>query len=311
MYTIDQLRIFTEPQQGASYDDLLAVARRAETLGFGAFFRSDHYLAMGAPTNGGLPGPSDAWITLAGLARDTTTIRLGTLVSPATFRHPSALAISVANVDAMSGGRAELGVGAGWYRPEHEAYGIPFPELSERFDRLAEQLAVVTGLWCTPIGERFSFDGVFVTLRDSPALPKPIQQPVPIIVGGRGKRRTPALAAQFASEFNVGFCSLADFTAQRQRVITACEAIGRDPVTVTFSTVLTVAVGSTESDAARRAAAARRELDELRRNGVAGTVDEAIATMNSWHEAGADRMYLQVLDLDDLDHLDVLSATAR
>ena len=202
MYTIDQLRIFTEPQQGASYDDLLAVARRAETLGFGAFFRSDHYLAMGAPTNGGLPGPSDAWITLAGLARDTTTIRLGTLVSPATFRHPSALAIAVANVDAMSGGRAELGVGAGWYRPEHEAYGIPFPELSERFDRLAEQLAVVTGLWCTPIGERFSFDGVFVTLRDSPALPKPIQQPVPIIVGGRGQRRTPALAAQFASEFN-------------------------------------------------------------------------------------------------------------
>ena len=206
MYTLGQLRIFTEPQQGATYDDLLAVARRAETLGFDAFFRSDHYMAMGgADAPAGLPGSSDAWITLAGLARDTSSIRLGTLVTPATFRHPGVLAISVANVDQMSGGRVELGLGAGWYREEHEAYGLPFPDVAERFDRLAEQLEVVTGLWQTRPGERFDFAGKYVVLHDSPALPKPVQQPVPIIVGGAGRRRTPELAARFATEFNMPF----------------------------------------------------------------------------------------------------------
>ena len=140
------LRIFTEPQQGATYDDLLAVALEAERLGFGAFFRSDHYLAMGTD---GLPGPSDAWVTLAGLARDTTTIRLGTMMTSATFRLPGPLAISIANVDQMSGGRVELGIGAGWFDAEHSAYGIPFPDTKERFDRLEEQLAIITGLWAT------------------------------------------------------------------------------------------------------------------------------------------------------------------
>src|SRR3954469_18119993 len=150
MYSLDQLRIFTEPQQGATYDDLLAVARRAEDLGFGAFFRSDHYLAMGAVLDaGGLPGPTDAWTTLAGLARDTSTVRLGTLVTSATFRLPGPLAVSVATVDAMSGGRVELGLGAGWFDAEHTGFGIPFPSTGERFDRLEEQLEIITGLWAT------------------------------------------------------------------------------------------------------------------------------------------------------------------
>ena len=200
------LRIFTEPQQGASYDELRAVAVTAEELGFDAFFRSDHYLDMDSDRP---PGPSDAWVTLAALARDTSTIRLGTLLTSATFRLPGPLAISVANVDDMSGGRVELGLGAGWYEAEHTAYGIPFPDTGTRFDRLEEQLEVITGLWTTPAGERFSFHGKHYTLEDSPALPKPVQSPrPPLIVGGKGRRRTPALAARFADEFNIPFESV-------------------------------------------------------------------------------------------------------
>ncbi|HEX5769424.1 MAG TPA: LLM class F420-dependent oxidoreductase, partial [Nocardioidaceae bacterium] len=215
-----ELRVFTEPQQGATYDDLLAVARTAEDLGFGAFFRSDHYLGMGTE---GLPGPTDAWITLAGLARDTNTIRLGTLMTSVTFRHPGPLAISVAQVDQMSGGRVELGIGAGWYEAEHTAYGIPFPSTRERFDRLEESLAVVTGLWTTPEGERFSFDGAQYQLADSPALPKPVQAPrPPVLVGGKGKRRTPALAARYADEFNIPFESIEESKVLFARVRDAC-----------------------------------------------------------------------------------------
>ena len=165
------LRIFTEPQQGASYDELLAVAQRTEECGFDAFFRSDHYLVMG--DGDGLPGPTDAWITLAGLARETQRIKLGTLVSPVTFRNPGVLAITVAQVDQMSGGRAELGLGAGWFEAEHAAYGLDFPDTRGRFELLAEQLELITGLWETPVGERYDFAGKHYQLKDSPALPKP------------------------------------------------------------------------------------------------------------------------------------------
>ena len=198
-----RLRIFTEPQQGADYETLLRVATATEELGFDAYFRSDHYLTMAA--GDGRPGPTDSWVTLAGLARETTRIRLGTLVTAATFRLPGPLAISVAEVDAMSDGRIELGLGGGWFEAEHRAYGIPFPTLAERLQRLEEQLAIVTGLWSTPIGERFSYTGEHYELSDSPALPKPVQQPPPVIVGGTGPRRTPRLAARFASEFNMPF----------------------------------------------------------------------------------------------------------
>src|ERR687893_665997 len=167
------LRIFTEPQQGASYEQLLAMARTTEEEGFDAFFRSDHYLKMGDVS--GEPGPTDAWITLAGIARETTRIRLGTLVTAATFRLPGPLAISVAQVDAMSGGRVELGIGAGWYDDEHTAYAIPFPAMGERFERLEDQLAIITGLWETPEGETFSYTGRHYSVVDSPGLPKPVQ----------------------------------------------------------------------------------------------------------------------------------------
>jgi F420-dependent oxidoreductase-like protein len=295
------LRIFTEPQQGATYGDLLAVAQEAERLGFDAFFRSDHYLAMGGD---GLPGPTDSWVTLGALARETSTIRLGTLVTAATFRLPGPLAIAVAQVDAMSGGRVELGLGTGWYDDEHTAYGIPFPPLGERFDRLEEQLAVVTGLWATPVGETFDFEGTHYQLKDSPALPKPVQSPrPPIMLGGGGKQRTPALAARFADEFNMPFSSLADSSAQFGVVRAACEAAGRDPESMTFSVAQVLCVGADEAEVGRRAAAIGREPGELRANGLAGTVDEVVDKVGTFADAGAERIYLQVLDVADLDHI--------
>ena len=300
-------RIFTEPQQGATYDDLLAVALRAEALGFGAFFRSDHFLKMGSVS--GDPGPSDAWVTLGGLARDTSTIRLGTMVTAATFRHPGPLAISVANVDQMSGGRIELGLGAGWFEAEHTAYGIPFPGLGERFDRFTEQLAIVDGLWRTPLGESFSFAGKHWSLTDSPALPKPVQAGgIPIIIGGRGAKRTPALTAKYAAEFNMPFCEIDQFIAQTANVSRACEEIDRDPSSMTWSVAVVVCVGADEAEFARRAAAIGREPDELRRAGVAGLPAEAAETVARWHAAGAERVYLQVLDLSDLEHLDLIAS---
>jgi F420-dependent oxidoreductase-like protein len=298
------LRIFTEPQQGATYDTLLAVARRTESLGFGAFFRSDHYLKMGDVS--GLPGPTDAWITLAGLARDTATIRLGTLVSPVTFRGPGLLAISVAQVDQMSGGRVELGIGAGWYEAEHSAYGFHFPSTGGRFDSLTDQLAIIDGLWSTPIGDTFSYTGPAHSVVDSPGLPKPTQQPVPIVMGGAGTTKTPALAAKYAAEFNLPFQPLEAFVAQRDRVAAACQAIGRTRPMV-YSAALIACVGRDEAEVAGRAAAVGREPDELRQNGAAGTPAEVAATIRRWAGAGAERMYLQVLDLDDLDHLDLIA----
>src|ERR1700727_1618247 len=249
-----QLRIFTEPQQGADYETLLRVAKATEDLGFDAFFRSDHYLKMGDVS--GLPGPTDAWITLAGLARETSRIRLGTLVSPVTFRYPGPLAVSVAQVDDMSGGRVELGLGAGWFEAEHAAYGIPFPPTAERFDRLEEQLAIITGLWETPAGQRFSFAGKFYPVTDSPALPKPVQRPhPPVLIGGEGARRNPPLTARYADEYTVP-CSTAEQTgAAFGRIREACQVAGRDPGSLVYSAAQTVCCGRDEAELARRAAA--------------------------------------------------------
>ena len=299
------LRIFTEPQQGASYDQLLAVARAAETLGFDAYFRSDHYLAMG--NTDGLPGPTDAWVTLAAIARETSTIRLGTLVTSATFRLPGPLAISVAEVDAMSGGRVELGLGAGWYEAEHTAYGIPFPPLGERFERLDEQLAIITGLWSTSDGERFSFTGRHYELRDSPGLPKPVQRPgPPVIIGGGGPTRTPRLAARYGSEFNRAFRPLAETGEQFERVRGACESEARDPASLVLSAAQVVCCGRDDAEVARRASAIEQPVDQLRQNGLCGTPDEVVAKLATYAGVGASRIYLQILDLSDLDHLTLL-----
>jgi alkanesulfonate monooxygenase len=301
-------RIFTEPQQGAHYDDLLRVARTAEAAGYDAFFRSDHYLKMGDVS--GEPGPTDAWVTLAGLARDTSTIRLGTLVTAATFRLPGPLAVSVAQVDQMSGGRVELGLGTGWYADEHSAYGIPFPPLAERFDRLTEQLEIVTGLWRTLPGERFSFAGRYYRLEDSPALPKPVQQPAPpVLLGGMGARRTPVLAARFADEFNTPFAPLDAAAAQFDRVASACADLGRNPEEIRRSAALVVAVGRDDAELSRRAAAIGQSVERLRASGVAGTPEQAADTLGTWRErTGISRIYLQLLDVADLDHIELIAA---
>jgi F420-dependent oxidoreductase-like protein len=256
----------------------------------------------------GLPGPSDAWTTLAGIARETRTIRLGTLVTSATFRLPGPLAITVANVDAMSGGRVELGLGAGWYEAEHTAYGIPFPSLGERFERLEEQLALISGLWATPDGDRFTLEGTHYPVVDSPALPKPTQQPgPPIIVGGHGAKRTPRLAATYAAEFNLVFSPLEETGTQFGRVRAACEAQGRDPDTLAYSAGQVICCGVTEAEVAARASAIGREVDELRTNGLCGSPEEVVAKLATYAGVGAERMYLQILDLADLDHLALIA----
>jgi F420-dependent oxidoreductase-like protein len=310
-----ELRIMTEPQFGASYDSLLKVAQQAEETGFGGFFRSDHYLTMAPAAQhsaqpeqmAGLPGPSDAWTTLAGLARETSRIALGTLVSSATFRHPGVLAIQVAQVDEMSGGRVSLGLGAGWFEAEHSAYGIPFPATGERFERLAEQLEIVTGLWSTPVGELYNFAGNRYTLKDSPALPKPVQQPCPIIVGGAGLKRTPALAARFATEFNVPFMSTTEAKIRYEAVAEACKAAGRTEEPV-YSVMLPFAVGRTDADVQRRCAAYSQDEQGLRAAGIIGSVPEAVEAIGRYAEIGCSRIYLQLLDLTDLDELDLIGA---
>jgi F420-dependent oxidoreductase-like protein len=300
------LRIFVEPQQGAGYDDQLAIARESEALGFDAFFRSDHFLRIGEGS--GAPGPTDAWITLAGLARETSTIRLGTMVTSATFRLPGPLAISVAEVDAMSGGRVELGIGAGWYDGEHAAYGIPFPALGQRFERLEEQLEIITGLWATPEGSTFSHHGTHYDVEGSPALPKPVQRPgPPVIIGGWGATRTPRLAAAHAAEFNVPFPPVDAFAAQCDKVRAACETAHRDPGSMTYSACVVVCCGSNEAEVQRRASAIGRTPADLRENAIAGSPDEVVTQLQAFAAAGAERIYLQCLDMKDLDHVRLIA----
>jgi F420-dependent oxidoreductase-like protein len=301
------LRIFTEPQQGATYDDLLRVARATEDCGYDAFFRSDHFLSMGGS---GEPGPTDSYVTLAGLARETSRIRLGTLVTSATFRLPGPLAVAVAQVDQMSGGRVELGLGSGWFEAEHAAYGIPFPGVQGRFDRLTEQLEIITGLWRTPPGERYSFSGRHYTVADSPALPRPVQQPhPPVIVGGKGKRRTPELAARFATEFNVPFSPVEEVVTQFGRVDDACVAAGRDPKDQVRSVAQMICVGRDDAEVARRAAALGKGVDDLNPFDLAGTVAQVVDQLGTWRErTGISRFYLQLLDLSDLDQVELIAA---
>ncbi|PZG06099.1 LLM class F420-dependent oxidoreductase [Nonomuraea aridisoli] len=293
-----KLRIFTEPQQGATYDDLLTVAQATERLGFDAFFRSDHYQRIGPGDPG--PGPTDAWITLAGLARETSRIRLGTLVSPATFRLPGPLAISVAQVDQMSGGRVELGLGTGWYDGEHSAYGIPFPPVGERFGRFEEQLEIITGLWTAE--KSYSFEGSYYRLADSPALPKPVQRPrPPVIIGGFGAKRTPRLAATYADEYNVPFHTPEETGQAFDRVRRACEETGRS---LKYSAAHTTIVGADRAEVERRAAAVGHDPAQ----GLCGTPAEVLEQIGTYAELGAELVYLQILDLHDIEHLELIAA---
>jgi F420-dependent oxidoreductase-like protein len=300
-------RVFVEPQQGATYGDQLAVAQTAEAAGYSAFFRSDHYLAMAGD---GLPGPTDSWVTLGGIARETSTIRLGTMVTSATFRHPGVLAISVAQVDEMSGGRVDLGIGAGWFEAEHDAYAIPFPPLGERFERLGEQLDILTGLWGTPVGETFDYSGEHYSIKNSPALPKPTQTPhPPIIIGGGGPKRTPALAAKYASEFNIPFVDLDTLKTQYGRVAAAVADAGRAADSLTYSAAFVACAGRDDAEVAKRAAVIGREVDELRSNSpLVGTPAEIADRLGAFIEAGVQRVYLQLLDMSDLAHAEFFAS---
>lgn len=304
------LRIFIEPQQGASYEQQLAMAKGAEAGGFDGFFRSDHYLRIG--DGSGLPGPTDTWVTLGAIARETSRLRLGTMLCSATFRLPGPLAVAVAQVDQMSGGRVDFGIGAGWFDDEHTAYGIPFPTLGERFERLEEQLQIITGLWRTPPDSQFSFEGSHYTVVGSPALPKPFQPGgPPVILGGFGPKRTPRLAARYAAEFNMPFPPLELYREQVQRVRAACEAIDRDPDDLVQSVCLVTCCGETEEILARRAGAIGRGVEDVRQNGLGGSPAEVIEKLADYAEAGAQRVYLQILDLDDLEHVHLLAEQVR
>lgn len=303
-----ELRICTEPQEGATYAQLLAVARGAREHGFGAFFRADHLLPMsGQPVP---PGPLEAMVSLAAIAAQVPDIRLGTLLTSATFRHPGMLAIQAANIDDISGGRLELGMGTGWFQAEHLAYGVPFgTSFSERFDRLAEQLEIITGLWTTPADRTFSYPGTYYQLANAPGLPKPLQRAadgtprVPLILGGHGPVRTPHLAARFADEFNVGFASPAVTSVQISRVKTACEAVGRDPSDIIYSAVQLVCLGSSPEMLKRRLEATGRKPEEFTDGGLAGSTDRIADKLAAFAKTGVSRMYLQFLDLSDMDHL--------
>lgn len=300
------LRIFTEPQQGASYEQLLAVARTTEECGFDAFFRSDHYLTIGAAI--GSPGYTDAWITLAGLARETKSIRLGTLVSPVTFRAVGTFVVIATQVDQMSGGRVEVGIGAGWFEAEHEAYGLPFPPVGKRYDLLEDQLEILHGVWSAPPGTPFEFTGrtCGVSL-DADSL-RPVQRPhPPIVMGGSGGPRSGRLAAAYADEYNVAFRDSAETRRIHDEVRRACEQYGRDPSSVTWSAAQVVCCGSSDAEIARRAAAIGHGVAGLRESGFAGSPDEVLEKLGRFAEQGVERFYLQVLDLSDLDHLRLLA----
>lgn len=309
------LRIFVEPQQGASYERQLAVAQVAEEQGFDAFFRSDHLLAIGGqPTEneGGLPGPTDSWVTLGAIARETSTIRLGTMVTSVTFRQPGMLAMAVAQVDEMSNGRVELGLGTGWYGDEHLAYGIPFGTTGERFEKLEEQLEIITGMWACPIDSQYSFEGQHYTVVGSPALPKPVQDAgPPVIIGGWGAKRTPRLAATYAAEYNVPFSPVGVFREQCDRVREACTKADRDPESMIFSVAQVICCGESEADVARRAGVIGRSVEDLRENAIAGTPAEVLDMLAAFAEAGAERVYLQTLDMTDLDHVRLVGEQVR
>jgi F420-dependent oxidoreductase-like protein len=314
-----RLALMTEPQQGLDYDEILALARTAEDAGLEAFFRSDHYASF--PGAAGLP-TTDAWATLAGLARDTTRIRLGSLVSPVTFRIPGTFAKQVATVDAMSGGRIEVGMGAGWNDEEHRQLGIPFPPLGERYDMLEEAVAIVHGLWSEPDG--WGFDGAHWQVNGSRFAPRPRQgsRPhPPMILGGGGGPRLVRLVAHYADEFNLVSATPERAREAYERVDRACAEAGREAAQVVRSAMTGVLIAETEADLRDRV---RHQLEmtadegtdadawlrERRRRWIIGTLDEASERLAGLEAAGAQRVMLQDFLPRDLDMVRLMSRLA-
>ena len=267
-----EFHVLIEPHTGASYAEQLAVARAVEDLGLAGSFRADHYYC--APSQRTGPTTTDVWTTLAGLARETTAITLGSLVSAATFRHPVALAVTAAQIDAMSDGRLEVGIGAAWWQAEHQAFGIPFPAVDERFDRLTEQLDILTGLWSTAPEASFDMPAAITSSHEAPGVWSPRPGGPPIIIGGSGPRRTPALAARYAAEFNSGWQPPDRTRREFKRVDRACRAIGRERASLRKSTVQTLCLGRTDAEVSERTASLGLEQDS---GGIIGTPTAAAA----------------------------------
>ena len=297
-----------EGQEGVTWDQWLSLALACEQDGFEGLFRSDHYLSFEHPRE---RGALDAWTTLAALGAMTERIRLGTMVSPVTFRHPSLLAKSVVTVDHVSDGRVELGMGAGWFEREHEAFGFPFPSTADRMDILAEQVEMVHRLWDRDEDE-VTFKGRHFQLESVPALPKPVQDPhPPLIMGGGAGPRSAALAARWADEYDVVFVDPAMARERRDRIATACEATDRDPADVRFSLFTRVVVGAEERELKQRATALMERQDqqgdvdafieEMSSNMTVGTVEQVLERLAEYAEAGVERVYMQHLVHDDLE----------
>lgn len=304
-----ELAVLLEPRHGATYDQILALAQTAESSGLDAFFRSDHYLGVDASDAD--YRATDSWITLAGLARETSRIQLGTLTTCGTFRLPGPLAVAVSTANGMSGGRIELGLGAGWYQDEHTNFGVPFPPMGERFDRLEEQLAILTGLWSTPAGEPFSYAGAHWQIQDNVAFPG--KWPAPkVIVGGMGAKRTPSLAARYADEFNAAFTPIEDATERFRVVRELAEREGRDPEAIKTSIVIPrVCVGVDGADVEHRVKLLGPPVGKIPDQGMAGTPEYIAERLSEWVQAGAQRIYIHQLEVEDLDHLRLLGEQVR
>ena len=302
-----------EGQEGVTWEQWVALARACEDHGLQGLFRSDHYLSFDDPRE---RGALDAWTTIAALASITDGIRLGTMVSPVTFRHPSQLAKAVVTADHASGGRVELGIGAGWFEREHEAYGFPFPSTAERVDLLAEQVEIVHRLWDRDEDE-VSFDGRHYRLDASVALPKPVQEPhPPLIMGGAAGPRSAGLAARWADEYNVTSVDPAAARERRERVAAACETVGRDSAGIRFSIMTTTVVGADRPELERRVGALLRKegegddveafLGDPRPHQLVGTVEQVVDRLRAFAEAGVQRVFLQHLVHEDLDMVELV-----
>ena len=295
-----------EGQEGVTWEQWLALARACDEHGIDTLFRSDHYLGI---VSGERAGSLDAWTLLSALAARTTTLRLGTMVSPVTFRHPSLLARAVVTVDHVSGGRVEIGMGAGWLEREHEAFGFPFPETSVRLELLAEQVEIVHRQLTE---ERLDFEGRHYRLKDCAALPKPVQRPrPPLILGGAARSGTTRIAARFADEYNTVFVGPKELAERRRRVREACEREGRDPETMRMSLMTGCVVGRDRGEAlerARRLHARRADggdfetwLEEWSGAALVGSVEEVAERLRALEQAGCDRVMLQHLLHDDVE----------
>lgn len=304
--------LMLEGQEGVTWPQWLAIARTCERLGFDALLTSDHYLSVVTTEE---PGSNDAWTLLGALAASTERLRLGTMVSPVTFRLPAVLAKAATTVDRISGGRVELGMGAGWWEQEHRTHGIPFPATPERFEMLEEQLEIVHGLWSEDV---FSFDGRYYALEECRFLPKPVQRPhPPIVLGGKGGPRLARLVARWADGFNRVGGTPDELRASIARVSDAVDGAGRDVASVTMSFMTWVFVGRTDAEWRDRADRARRMdptagsleeyLDDISRDCIVGTVDQAIERMNEYAAAGVQRFVLNHELFDDLDQIELLA----